>query len=499
MTTALRLAHGTINNGRQETIEFRIRNKTVALHEVMKYFKRRRDFPNQKTMWAWVASIDAEEPLSPDVCLITNHGASTSASDSNSFDGTEASDASSAEISRPASTDLVQSTPGHGESEPSNSMGIATPVSSPDDFATTERMISRALSYCDNYFSSQKALEDLEPLYHKDEPHAIFASGIQDGIFHLLRFQQNHSGPQMGHHFVKLLGADSQFGPLHPMCFVQITAVTIELMAARTRTSGADDSSKRRILDTVLDMLFTFLEKRAREMFRPADSAQGQHPLPKIFEELSKSPADLQLHLLLKIVQRMVGFCRGGVLPGGTAHCWKAMYLKERYADCLYHAGVSAERHKLRSELLEEQRQFYGDSRRNVLWTAINVAEDHLEKHQVMEAEAMFHFILKRAEDAPSEFDRSKSRFAALEGLAETEILAARLEANRARGALGRGLPSYDTKRLEQAATYLQLAEEIAHKSFGGTSRRTIRVQDKILSLQKRIENCASGFCVEIV
>lgn len=498
MITALRLVHGqgTINNGSQGTIEFCIRDKIVSLNEVMKYFRRRPDYPNQEQeIWARVASINVEDPWSPDVCLITNYGASTSASGSNSFDETQSSDASSARIPGPASTALVLSTHGHGESDSPNSMGIGTPVSSPDDFAITEHMISLAFSYCDDYFSSLQALNDVEPDYHKDEPHAIFASGIQDGVFHLLRFQQNHFELPIGNHFVKVLGADTPSLSLHPMCFVQIIAVAIELMAARSRTSLADDSAKHSILDTVIGMLFTFLERQAWEIF---GSAQGQHPLTTIFSQLSNSTADVQMHLLLKIVQRMVGFCGSGALSG-TTHSWKAMYLKERYADCLYHAGVSGERHKVRSELLEEQRQFYGDSRRNVLWTAINVAQDHLEKNQVMEAEAMFHFILKRAEDAPVEFDRSKSRFAALEGLAETETLAASLEANRARGALGRGLSSYDTKRLEQAATYLHLAEKVARKSFGEKSRRTIRVQDKRLTLQKRIKDHASIFCMEIV
>jgi hypothetical protein len=359
-------------------------------------------------------------------------------------------------------------------------------------------MITLAFSYCDDYFTSQQALEDVEPKYHKDEPHPIFASRIQDGIFHLLRAQQNQYGFPNEHHFVKAFHPEAQFGTFHHMCFVQMLSVSIELMAARTRTSCADDSEKRRILDMVIGMVFTFLERKTREMFPPSGSAQGQHPLPAMFWQLGNSTADVQMHLLLKIVQRIAGFCDSGALSG-TTHSWKALYLRERYADCLYHAGISGERHKLRSELLEEQGQFCGYSRRNVLWTAINVAQDHLENNQVMQAEAMFDNVLKRAEDAPVEFDGSKSRFAALEGLAETEILAASLEAKRAQGALGREWPSHGTKRLEQAATYLQLAEEIASKSFGETSRRTIRVQDKMLSLQKCIEDQASSFCVKIV
>lgn len=101
------------------------------------------------------------------------------------------------------------------------------------------------------------------------------------------------------------------------------------------------------------------------------------------------------------------------------ASYWKLLYLKERYCDCLYHSGNAGTGQALRAQLLDEQQDFYGKTKGNVLWTLTNVADDHLHNYKPAGAEKLFREALERV-DSLEKYGRAKTRFAALEGLAKT-------------------------------------------------------------------------------
>lgn len=78
---------------------------------------------------------------------------------------------------------------------------------------------------------------------------------------------------------------------------------------------------------------------------------------------------------------------------------WKTLYLTERFCDCLWHTGQSEERARMRQQLLQAQKSRYSSHARNVLWTMINVAEDHLlVDADLNRAELTFAEVLKLAD-----------------------------------------------------------------------------------------------------
>ncbi len=97
---------------------------------------------------------------------------------------------------------------------------------------------------------------------------------------------------------------------------------------------------------------------------------------------------------------------------------WKTLYVKERHCDALYHAGRYGEAAIRRAQLLRLQESRYGPFARNVLWTSLNVADDHLIHGQLLEAEKRFSLIAQQSEQH-SGYNRAKSRIVALEGLAK--------------------------------------------------------------------------------
>ena len=96
---------------------------------------------------------------------------------------------------------------------------------------------------------------------------------------------------------------------------------------------------------------------------------------------------------------------------------WKTLYVKERLCDALYHGQIHGEGADRRAQLFQTQRTKYGESRRNVLWTALNVADDHVKHGQTSEAEPIFLNVLELSEKHWG-FHRAKIRVVALEGLA---------------------------------------------------------------------------------
>lgn len=207
------------------------------------------------------------------------------------------------------------------------------------------------------------------------------------------------------------------------------------------------------------------------------------HPISKLFSELYSNP-ELRSELVLKAMERMVGCCSEPGAEAGGNHTWKRLYLTERYADCLYHAKYVGTRHALREKLLEEQAEFYGSARRNVLWTLTNVADDHLEKNQPMMAEAAYMQSLRLANTSLEGFDRGKIQFAAFEGLARTALLRAE---NERRGARVRFQGSATNGREKEALKFLEQAEETAQTWFEASSRRTAKVRQQREDLTKEI------------
>ena len=128
---------------------------------------------------------------------------------------------------------------------------------------------------------------------------------------------------------------------------------------------------------------------------------------------------DQILEQSLRIMQNMVDIFEQAQLQRPDLPRWMLLYIKERYCDCLYHAGADGTRQILRAQLLEEQGRYYGKTKSNVLWTQTNVADDYLLNYRPSEAEELFSDALQKAELLDA-FARAKIGYAALEGLAKT-------------------------------------------------------------------------------
>jgi hypothetical protein len=174
---------------------------------------------------------------------------------------------------------------------------------------------------------------------------------------------------------------------------------------------------------------------------------------------------------------------------------WRLLYLRERYYDCLYRAQRDGGRKSARAQLLQDQERFYGLTAPNVLWTLMNVADDHLDDNRVSEAEKLLKLALDRAETLVG-FAKAKARFAALEGLAKICLLKAGLTLNPlslrwqdSGRMLAEKLPDIiRLARLGEADQLCLQAESDAVKWFGDDSRRRIRISQTRLDIINALE-----------
>lgn len=485
MKAALKLLHTrSIYPGRMD-VKFQIRQRVVHVDEVMDYFRRKYDdVERDQEIWAWIAEMEEDPSASLHVSLISENSSHTMDEPSSGSSGS-------------SGTSDVQFTPSQDtnsdEVSPSNPMllGRASSLStgieirSPDELQVTEQVITFAAAYCIGYFTSPHATNDVEPVYHMHEPHATFGSRIQDGISLVLNFHGDQTIIPEAFR-LKFQDFEDLFLRMHPMCLVQILSTTAELLAAGKSSESKGNHKKCEVLEMVAGGILKLLASWAQSHFLQHDNPNSSHPLPLMLSELSNSAGDHRMHLLLKAVERMVGVSTHEAGIEGTVQHWKSLYLQERYADCLYHAGVTGERHELRARLLEDQRLFYGDARRNVLWTVTNVADDNLEKNHPMQAGAMFQFALTQSKVVLKDFDQSKIMFAALEGLAKTEVLTAEMDLKSVRTRESR-FGSIQLRRYQAAVEYLQSAEEVSRNWFPPQNRRTIRVRNHRIKLQEII------------
>ncbi|KAI0099793.1 hypothetical protein GGR51DRAFT_534404 [Nemania sp. FL0031] len=469
MITALKLAVDQNIDLSRTDIMFRVRCYKFSLGEIIRYFGRQKDVQDILT---YISGLPPEFEMAPYVELL--YPLTDDPTGVNQVSINERYPQLEDDSTADESSETVELSPTPLNDQLDEEFAsLGTPVSSPDEFRLVEKTIEYVTSYCMEYLASPRALSDDEPTYHKHTAHGILGSRIQDGIFHALQGDAN-----FGKDFNTALDiVEPLFEQMHPMCVAQICASMAELMAFHSGSTLQATVSRElqaeisnRVLNCLLELLTKIAKKRA------------SHHLQGIFSIFLSNPCRRQ-ELVLKVMQRMTDCCGRS---SAERHYWKGLYLKERYADCLYHAGVTSERYALRTQLLDEQRHFYGRTKRNVLWTTTNVADDFLESEKPSLAADMYNLTLRGANEFQG-FDRAKIRFAALEGLAKVALLDVKLaERRQQRGTLATPTTNSTLLRrskLMEAANYLEQAEKTAQLWFENGSRRATRVRLQLIVL----------------
>ncbi|KAL8857710.1 MAG: hypothetical protein Q9178_005745 [Gyalolechia marmorata] len=325
---------------------------------------------------------------------------------------------------------------------------VQDPVQHLLDQATTSMK-----NYCNVYAVSAESLKHLEPAVHRETKHAIFAQEIQDSLA-LSKVNAGQASTKLLSAFVTL--EHSICNPC-PMNLALIMSVICNL--------------GRQSAWHIQSSLLEHLKKMAETM-------QQSHPWILLFDALVRSP---------NLVTDMILCClrvAGDVLSSQLGRfTWKTLYVQERLCDCLYYMGVDGERIEARRALLEAQTKFYGPCARNVLWTLTNVADDFLQQARTLESEEAYHSALVRA-DTHENYHRAKTRFAALEGLADVWIARAGLRGwpSEGWGTVWHGT-RIDWSALQNVSDYLEAAEQEALTWFESSGQRTLRVQSKKQSL----------------
>ena len=470
---------------------FIIRGRRVSFGQIRTYYRRKNIYKLFEWHLALLAQSSTEFQLDPDVILLPPP-AHTSISDpeiiANPILTTflEHTTLESAEhIAEEISNNSSESW-----SDRSSSLDEDVPrtIASPKPFRQTERLISLATSYCSYYLNLSQIRIDLEPTVHLETDHGRFGHEVQDGVATILY----HSN------YAKAMALfDRAFGRLkdilksdHPMGLAQVLAVTCEL-ASRVATTGADafEQEKRTVLQRVLDQLLDYTAKLAAMVMTQTQT----HPVKAIFAQLTK--VEQIRDQVLAFMQRMVELFAQTNLTGQDKPLWKLLYLKERYCDCLYHAGADGTRQVVRSQLLTQQEEFYGKLKSNVLWTLTNVGDDHLYSNRPLKAEGVFLDALCRAESLGG-YAKAKIRFAALEGLAKTACWNAHTLPARAsldwcatRSVKLREPPAEMTLYLLQRADiYCSQAEAEAAAWFGAENRRQARISRRRSEIDDEVQ-----------
>jgi hypothetical protein len=452
-----------------EHTKFRIRRRIVTWKELVAYFRRRKI--HDPIEWTQTRPMDASQ-FSSDVILLTPRTSVTGSDDE--FEDTEITDRN--EEYNPTNLHIVPE--GHSgpameevscdvyqmseEMALSNAIAMAAVSpkqrpSTPFTFRRADDILWHMRNYCDGYIESIWDLKHSEPLVHHQTTHGLFGHRVQDGVSFILQGKVD-----LG--FKSLDGAFGLITELlhdhHPMALAQVITVICELVA-------------RDMIPLVRQLLI-----HIRDM--STISRRAVFPMTAIFEVLLHADGDI-VHLLLSAMRIAVDTFKSA---GGISR-WKLLYLEERLCDCLYHVGDQNERIGRRLNLLRAQQEHYGQDARNVLWTLSNVADDHLLRGNLGEAEVIFRDLLSRA-DRHEGFGRAKNRFAALEGLSKAAIATAErgIESELGKGHIP--LSELSQIKLREACDWLFEAETVAAAWFDVSSRRTLRVHAKLAEIHAR-------------
>jgi hypothetical protein len=446
---------------------FRIRHRVVPFQEVRRYYHRKGI--NDPIRWLKDLPLGSYKP-SPDVKLI-HWDASDSASGDESMGSTD-STSSAAEESLSRGPTVVATS---SINEPSRArtsfenLQIMRVLSPPPQFNLNKKLISYAGSYCTYFMESPQALRHNEPPVHMNTIHGRFGNQMQDGIFYTLQmddlaFTRFKSAFEM----VPVLLQEER-----PFALAQVFAIICELAAVSQLSSIIQCRPDERFyLGRMLQSLVQNLSDMANI------TPDASHPLRIIFATLEAS--ENALDSVIRLMHKMLD-----CFSQATNKSWTGLYLRERYCDCLFHAGIAGERQASRLQLLSEQEAFYGKTRSNVLWTLTNVADDYLENYQIARADAAYHDAAERADLDLGGFAKAKIRFAAFEGLAKVAIVTSRLDGAAAswKHSASGFAPGLQTpvdlkvQRLNEAVTYLDQAEIKAQSWFDPSSRRIARVR----------------------
>jgi hypothetical protein len=304
----------------------------------------------------------------------------------------------------------------------------------------SEHLDYSIMGYMSSYLTTSSLESQPEPLIHAHTTHAIFASKMQDGISALANLSltetsrkaesRNKKGdPAATRAFTSFRNGFYLLEEIllshNPMSLALVLGVICELAshtANPTLRAMGVPVLLSQLLSYIHDMsgtlhgpeypLTTFFGLLLQEYQRPtASTTPGSPPLAdSILKSLDMAITQLQLsssHL------------NGAAGENAAPSDWRALYLRERLCDALYHSGSSFQlpRASMRKLLLRDQEAKSGPNARNVLWTLTNVADDCLASGDIDAAIEHFDETLRRAKTLEDVYGREKTSFAALEGL----------------------------------------------------------------------------------
>ena len=316
-----------------------------------------------------------------------------------------------------------------------------------------DQAVSSMRDYCITYAISPESQEHIEPPVHRETMHAIFAQKVQDGL--ALRNMDNEKAfANVRSAFITLEYVISDPCPIN-------LALIMSVICNLERQHAQDIQAS--------------LLKHLRDW---AEKLHKSHFWTFIFDALVQSP-----NMVTDISLRCMRIARDELNSQLGRSNWKTLYVEERLCDCLYYMHIDGERIETRRALLAAQASFYGPCARNVLWTLSNVADDFRQQGRLAESDRAYRDALNRA-DVHEDYDRAKTRFAALEGLADTWVAKAGLrEWPSERWEVGRYGVGVDWRALQTASDYLDSAEREALTWFDVLGHRTLRIQGKKQSL----------------
>ncbi|KIW62315.1 hypothetical protein PV04_10498 [Phialophora macrospora] len=301
----------------------------------------------------------------------------------------------------------------------------------------SEHLDYSIMGYMSSFLTTSSLETQPEPLIHAHTTHAIFASKMQDGISTLANLSLTEScrkaasrskkrDPAAMRAFTSFRNGFYLLEEIlirhNPMSLALVLGVICEL-ASHT----ASPTLRAMGVPVLLNQLLSYIHEMSGTLHGP------EYPLTTFFGLLlqeyqhptaSTTPgspplADCILKSLdMAITQLQLSSSHLHGSKGGPSD-WRALYLRERLCDALYHSGSSFQlpRASMRKLLLRDQEAKSGPTARNVLWTLTNVADDCLASGDVDAAIEHFDETLRRATTLEDVYGREKTSFAALEGL----------------------------------------------------------------------------------
>ena len=451
MRTALKLLGPDQSQWPSQEPQFRIRRKVFSLGEILRSYGRR----GIQDPFEWVqATPNHSYEHSSTVELLTP---STTAStepgdiDQNVSGGALAAPnpLCTAPPSPPApkggSEEIFQQTPNYEHEVISN---VNWSLQDPDIHVYTATAVQQIQSYCRMYMASSYALVHGEPEVHHFTSHARFLDHMDEGISLFVSGNMDLAFKKfrLGFAMLKDVLVD-----LHPMA----TAIYFLLLCKLT-VNKVQQLAVMLLQHTI--QLASAIHTRTTRLLA-------------LFSAILKAGELLEMPLVCLRAA-------SDTLEANDPTNWKTLYVKERHCDALYHAGLYGEGAIRRAQLLTLQESRYGPSARNVLWTSLNVADDHLIHGQLLEAEQRFSIVAQQSE-LHLGYNRAKSRIVALEGLAKVAYvrfcrqLDAHLDSSVA-------LQSWHEALYQQqkALKFVNEAIELAQVWITGPNRRTRRLLD---------------------